>query len=580
MRRSTRLAILLFVTVLVVFLGVLVVALSALSGAGPSWSHDPVLYVRLTGEIPEQRSRDPISELMSKGQVDFRDVVDAIERARTDDNIEGLLLDIRGSGLGWAQLEELRGVIERFGAGDEKWSTAFFETAGEFGGASGAYYLATACDTVVLAPPGDIWLTGLAAEMPFLRGALEKLEVTPEFGQRKEYKNAVNQFTEKSFTDAHREAMDAILDSLFDEMVRGVAAGRGLTGERVRELIDTAPHIAEEALAAGLVDRLAYRDELMLDIEERVETEDPLIGVKRYLRGGRPHDSGSAKIALIYGVGAIMRGSSGQDLLAGNVMGSDTVAKAFRRAREQDDVAAVVFRVDSPGGSYVASDLIRRELALTREAGKPVVVSMGNYAASGGYFVSMQADRIFASENTLTGSIGVYMGKFVTREMWNDKLGIRFGELKRGENADFMSGLNSWDPQARERVDALLDRIYVDFVSKAAEGRSIDYDELERLARGRVWTGRDARDRGLVDEIGGLHDALDEARELAGLAEDADYEILALPEPPGALEALFGRNREVFAIPAELRPLVEQLAEFAPKTGERYLFAPGLPRIR
>ncbi len=580
MTRTTQWAILLVVLFLIVSMIIVIGILLAIGGGSVSWTPKKVLYVKLQGFVPELRSQDPVTELFAGDLVDFRDLLDGLERAGSDDGVEELLLDIRSVDLGMAQAEELREALFRFRE-QGKYSTAYFETAGEVLSASGSYYLATACDEIVLAPPGDINLTGLRAETPFLRGLFDKLEIIPQFDQRKEFKNAVNTFTQKGYTPAHREATEALLDSLYDEMVGGIARGRGLAPERVVELIDGGPYIATEALEKELVDRLAYRNELLGAIEERVEQFEPLIGIKRYLKGGRPHASGRQKIAVIYGVGAIVRGSSQSDPLMGDLMGSDTITAAFKRAREDDGVAAIVFRVDSPGGSYVASDLIRHEVRRTRDANKPVVVSMGNLAASGGYFVSMQADHIYANENTLTGSIGVYSGKLVTRDFWKEKLGIRFGLIQRGENAEFMSSQAEWDDRAEERMNTLLDRIYDDFVAKAAEGRGMAVDELEPLAHGRVWTGRDALARGLVDDIGGLDAALDKARDLAGIPEDARFQVVVLPEARGLLQSLFQQEEEIAAWPAAARKVLALVGSMArAESEELLLFDRSIPDIR
>ncbi len=580
MSRSARWFLIAAVLFLIVALVAVILVLSTFSGGlGITPQKERVLVIRLDQAVPEVRPQDPLSQLLGGDTADFREILDALEKARTDDRIEGLLVDSRGGTLGAAQSEELRAAIHRFRESGEKWSIAYFETAGEFGGATSAYYVATACEEIVLAPPGDLWLTGLSVESPFLRGMFDKLEIEPQFGQRKEFKNAANMYTHASFTKAHKEALDALLDAIYGEIVTAVATGREMTPERVRELIDGAPYIAPEALEAGLVDRLAYWDELVDDVEERTGKERPFIGVKRYIARKRPHASGKHRIALIYGVGAVVRGESGSDPLAGDVMGSDTLTRALREARENDAIDAVVLRVDSPGGSYVASDLIRREVVLTK-AEKPVVVSMGNVAASGGYFVAMQADRIFADENTITGSIGVLFGKLVTRQFWNDKTGISFGTLKRGRNADFMSSQSGWDARAQERVDTLLDRIYEDFVGKAAEGRSMTYDDLEPLAHGRVWAGSDARELGLIDEIGGLTDAIDAARQMAGIEDDAAFRIVVLPKPPTLLESLGQKRETLTTLTPEMREAILALRAVVEADREHVLLDPSIPTIR
>ncbi|RMG45828.1 MAG: signal peptide peptidase SppA [Acidobacteria bacterium] len=556
----------------------LFVALLLAGGGELPWVRHPVLHIDLDGPVVEIAPRDPIAEMLGRRRLSMRDLLDGLEKASEDHAIEGLLLDIGSPSLGWAQIEELREAIRRFRE-NGKWATAYLDTAGELGGGNGIYLLATACDRIVLAPPGDVGLTGLRIETPFVRGLLDKLGVEPQFGQRKEFKNAVNVFTSRDYTPAHREATERLLDSLFASLVEGVASGRGLTPERVRELIDGGPYTSAEALEAGLVDEVAYRDEVLAKIESDTGSDDPLVPLQRYLRSGRPHAAGGHKIAVVYAVGQIALGRSRKLPTGLRVMGSETMTRALRRAREDRSVEAVVLRVDSPGGSYVASDLIRREVELTKRE-KPVIVSMGNVAASGGYFISMHADRILADTDTLTGSIGVYAGKFVTRRFWRDKLGINFGGIQRGANAEMMSSQEPFDERARARLEALLDRIYDDFVTKAAEGRGMTPEELEPLARGRVWTGRDALERGLVDEIGGLQRAIAVAAERAGIPEGAAIAIEVLPRPQTFLEALLDGNDDTLAaLPAGAREALDELV-FATEPGERWLFDPDLPRVR
>ncbi|HZA50379.1 MAG TPA: signal peptide peptidase SppA, partial [Myxococcaceae bacterium] len=300
-----------------------------------------------------------------------------------------------------------------------------------------------------------------------------------------------------------------------------------------------------EALEAKLVDGVAYRDEVYAKVKEGWGRGGELLYLHRYLeRAGRPHRQGRHTLALVYGVGAVVRGQSEIDPLSGGTsMGSDTVAAALRAAAEDEEVKAIVFRVDSPGGSYVASDTIRREVARAREKGKPVVVSMGGVAASGGYFVSMDADRIVAQPGTLTGSIGVYAGKFVTTGLW-EKLGINWDTIAYGRNATLFSTDQEFSPEQRAKLEAVLDRIYRDFTARAAEGRKLPLEKLESVARGRVWTGEDAKEHGLVDVLGGFSAALATARELANVPPDAAVRVRVFPHPRRSIEALLAAFAE------------------------------------
>lgn len=390
------------------------------------------------------------------------------------------------------------------------------------------YYLGSAFERVYLQPSGDVGLTGVAMEQRFLRGALGKLGVEYQMGQRHEYKTAANTFTQDHMTDAHRESMGRITESVTEQVVAGVADGRGLDPAKVRELIDRGPFIGAESVEAGLVDRLAYRDEVYDEVKQAVGDDALLLYVSRYAKGPiakklpRP---GEQTVALVHGHGAIRLGRSGRSPLGGgSAMGSDTVCAALRAARRDEHVKAVVFRVDSPGGSYVASDAIWREVVLTRKAGKPIVVSMGDMAASGGYMVSMAADTIVAQPGTLTGSIGVFGGKAVISGLL-EKIGVSSETVGEGANAGMFSSTNAFSEAQWARVNAWLDRVYDDFVNKVAEGRGLSRERAHELARGRVWTGADAHAGGLVDELGGLEDALILARRQAGLAADAPVRV-------------------------------------------------------
>ncbi len=577
MTRAARWAIVLVLLFVLASFATLVVAAWTLGG-GLSFHRGNVLEVRLDRPVVETAPRDRLSRLLGREPLVLRDLVAAIDAARKDDRIEGLYLELDDTSLGWAQGEELRAAIARFRAAG-KWTVAWTASFGELGGGTGAYWLASACRQVYLAPPGDVGLTGLRVETPFIRGLLDRLGIVPQFGQRKEYKNAVNTYTETGYTKPHREALEALLDVLYGELVDGIATGRELTPDRVRELIDGGPWTGDEAKENGLVDDLLYRDQVMDLLEKKAGRKDPLEPVERYLGRRRPFGSGGTKVAIVYAVGAIRRGESGTDPLYGRSMGSDTIIRALRRAREDDSIDAVVLRVDSPGGSYVASDLIRREVVRTAKE-KPLLVSMGNYAASGGYFISMQGPSILADRTTITGSIGVFGGKFVTRDFWEQKLGIRFPGIQRGRHADLMSTQVEWDEDGWARMNALLDRIYDDFVTKAAQGRGMTWDELEPLAHGRVWAGKDARERKLVDDIGGLREALRQACSRAGGDPDRGCRVEILPRPKNFLERLLSRDRDEVLLGPEGRralALVRLLTSPAP---EALLLDPDLPRIR
>lgn len=534
---------LLVVVLAVVVLGaVLVGAGLFLGGLGkPSVPGRAILELDLERGIPETSPDNPFAVFGGERPLTLRDVVDALEKAGDDPHVVGLVARLGSAPLGVAEIQEIRDAVKAFRA-KKKFAVAYSETFGEFGPGNGAYYLATAFDEIWLQPSGDLGLNGLVAESPFFRGILDKLGVKPEFGQRHEFKNAMNQYTETKFTDAHREATTKLVESLYGQMVKGIAEGRKMTEEEVRAVVDRGPFLGPEALEARLVDGLAYRDEVHEKLKAKGGAGARLFSLPAYLKKeGRPHEDGRRTIALVYGVGNVVRGrSSGNPLTGGQAMGSETVAKAIRTAVEDDDVAAILFRVSSPGGSYVASDTIWREVVLAKKAGKPVIVSMGDVAASGGYFVAMPADRIVAQPGTITGSIGVLAGKMVTPAMW-EKVGLTFDQVEVGANANMWNASKSFSPAEWGRFNAWLDRIYDDFTSKVAEGRRLPKERVLEIARGRVWTGEDAKALGLVDELGGYATALKLAKAAAKIPAGEKVKVAVFPKEKSPFEALAAR---------------------------------------
>ncbi|MFP2896936.1 signal peptide peptidase SppA [Corallococcus sp. 4LFB] len=505
--------------------GLLMLAASSKPGV-PS---NLVLELDLQQPLPEYTLDTSLAGAFGEEPTSLRDVVEGLEKARTDPRVKSLVVRIGQPGSA-AQVQELRDAVKAFRASGKR-AVAYADGFGEAGNGTGAYYLASAFDAVYIQPSGDVGLTGLVMETPFARDAFAKFGVKPEFGKRAEYKNAVNTFTDTSYGPHQREATEAYGQSLFRQVVKGVAEGRKLSEDEVRALIDRAPFMGQAAVDAKLVDGLRYRDEIHDELKQQAGEGAQLLYVDKYLeRAGRPNQTGPT-IALIYGVGEVLRGKSQSNPLSGGqVMGGDTVAAAFRKAVEDPSVKAILFRVDSPGGSYSASDTIRREVQRAREAGKPVIVSMGTYAASGGYFVAMAGDKIVAQPGTLTGSIGVYNGKFVTSELWA-KLGVNFDTIAFGKNATFASSDQEFTPEQRAQLESELDTIYLDFTSRAAQARNMPLEQLQSVARGRVWTGEDALERGLVDALGGYPKALELAKEAAKLEKDAPVRIVVFPRP-------------------------------------------------
>lgn len=484
-----------------------------------------VIEVDLDRGVVETKGSDPISRALTRGAVTLRDVVDALDRGANDPRVTGLVARIGNGGIGIGHAQELRDAVHRFRRAGKR-TVAFAEAFGESGTATIDYYLAASFETICLQPMGQVSVQGLVARGRFLRGVFDNLGLVPDFDHRKEYKAAKYLLTETQFTEPHREALEAVAGEHFSQIVAGISADRGLDADQVETLIDSAPLTADEALAAGLVDRVEYRDQAYRAAGERSK----FIFHDRYLKKvGRPHRKGQ-RIAVIYGIGSINRGSSRFDpLTGGSSLGADQVARAFRDAIDDDKVKAIVFRVDSPGGSAVASEVVRHEVSRARKEGKPVVVSMGNVAGSGGYWVSVDADKIVAQPGTITGSIGVVSGKVANREAWA-RLGVTFDQIPFGQNSTFGVPQDVFSASERDRHTVLLDDIYDRFVERVASGRDLTPEHVEQIARGRIWTGSQGLANGLIDELGGLDRAIGLAKEEAGIAPGTEIRVSVLPE--------------------------------------------------
>jgi protease IV len=527
-----------FATVLLVG-GVLLV----IGGLKPSVTPLPakiVLTVDLTKGLPEGASDDPLSRLLLGGKTTLRDFLDAIEAASNDPRVKVLLARVGDDELGLARIQEVRDAITAFRA-KGKVALAFADSFGEFGPGTRPYYLAAAFDEIWLQPMGNVGLTGLYAESPFLKGTLDILGIVPEFDHREEYKTAMNLLTETKMTPAHREEVEALLGSVSGQIVRGIAQDRKLTEPEVRAAIDRGPLLGTEAVEAKLVDRLGYRDELMAHARARAGSGAELLSLGSYLdRAGHPHHEG-ATIALIYGSGLVVRsGGAGNPLTGSNIMAASEMTRAFRAAVRDPSVRAILFRVDSPGGSAVASETIWREVVFARERGKPVVVSMGDVAGSGGYYVAAAADKIVAEPATLTGSIGVLAGKLVVADLLK-KVGVSTDSAQIGANAAMFSPTIPFSAVAHSRLEAFLDETYKGFKDHVATGRHMSQEEVETVAKGRVWSGEEAKAHGLVDELGGYQAAIRLAKAAADLPPEAPFTLTVFPREEGPAELLYNR---------------------------------------
>ena len=550
------------------FLKALILALTALVAASlPLRSADEkataakksvatVAHVRLAGDLEE--GPIPLEPLFGGG-VNFKSRLDRIKKAQADKNVQALYLEIEDLNIGWAKVEELRAAIADFRKTGKK-AVAYMES-----GSTKDYLVAAACDQITVPPSGWLMLTGLQAQVIFFKGLLEKLGIIADFLQMGIYKSATEVFTRTKLSPAARKQFELVFDDFFRNALvapisrsRRRAGRKDLTPERVQSLIDEGPFSARRALELGLVDHVAYakqvEDALKADLKagelkvvknygrdksKEIDFSNPFSILKLLSPPKTESKTGKPRIALIYASGVIVTGKSGFSVLGGTSVGSTTLVGAIRQAEKDPTVKAIVLRVDSPGGSALASDLIWQAL---RECKKPVVASMSDVAASGGYYISMAARKIYAEPGTLTGSIGVWGGKLALRGLF-DKVGITTEVIRRGANAGIFSSPDPFTKSERKALESLMQDTYDQFVSKAMEGRQragkkFTHSEFLELAEGRIWTGRQAKANGLIDELGSLDAAVADAKTMAGLARDADTEYLILPKAPSFLDRL------------------------------------------
>lgn len=532
-----------------------------------------VLELDLRSAPPEATGFDPLAIFTGGKPMALRDAVAAIHRAAEDPRVAGLIARVQLAASPPADVQELRAAVAAFSAVKPTvaWAERYPGTL--------SYYLASAFGEIWMQPSGSVGLIGFASNATFLRDAFDKAGIEPQFVVRGEYKSAASRYTEHGFTTAHREAVTRILESFQEQVWRAIAESRRLDADTLDALADRAPLLREEAVTAGLVDRIGFRDEAYARIAELVgveefsdDTNPPRLYLARYasavrsrltppipsVAGRRPKPT----LAVITLDGMIVDGRGGPQFLplGTATAGGDTIGAALREVAADDSVSAIVLRVNSLGGTITASESIWREVTRARKRGKPVVASMGAVATSGGYYVSMGADVIVANPVTITGSIGVVTGKLVVRELL-ERLGVASDSVRTNANADAWSIDTPFTPEQQDRQEAEADLIYADFVQRVAEARNLTVDAVARVARGRVWTGADALKHGLVDELGGFRTAVSRAKVLAGLDEDTEVRIVSYPgsslldmlrprassQPaaaslPDALAALLGRT--------------------------------------
>jgi protease-4 len=536
-RRAVGIVLTLMAVAVVASIAGLLLIVAVVSRA-PSVPDSATLVLKPAGDLPEIAPDDFVGQVLSRDTMTVRAFVDALRKAKRDPRITTVLLEPAALQLPyWAKVQELRAAVRDFRQSGKK-VIAFLEY-----GSDRAYYLASAADQVYLMPSSPLDLTGVVSYDLFLRGTLDKIGVYPDFLGIGDYKTAPNQLTETGYTPAHREMAESLNRDMYEQLVRDLAESRRKSEAEIRALIDRGPFLPDEAVRAGLVDALAYADQL----DDRVTELRGESGRSNRVQGSQyGRVSGESigfrprsRIAVLHAVGTIVSGRSSVDPINGAVLGSDTFVEQIRRVRDDESIDAIVLRIDSPGGSSVASDVIWRELSITRDErpSRPLVASMSDLAASGGYYIAMPSQAIVAQPGTLTGSIGIYTGKLVMDGAF-EKLGIATGKVQSGANADIYSPVERFTPAHREKIDEVMRAFYDGFLDKAARSRNTTRERIEAVAGGRVWTGQQAREHGLVDALGGLDAAIELAKERAGIPADEDVELVIYAPRRSLFDAL------------------------------------------
>jgi protease-4 len=515
---------LLAAALLVSFAGFVILYLAV--GREPAVPSRAALSLEVGGDIVEMPATDVVAYLSDARTPTVRGIVESLKKAKHDSRVRAVVLKpTTFSSPYWGKVQEVRDALVDFKESGKP-LYAYLEYGGDR-----EYYLASVADQIFMMPASTLDLTGVATYQLFLRGTFDKIGVTADIHHVGDFKTASNQYTEKGYTPSHR-AMDEWLNrELYEQIVDGIAHGRQKSDAEVRALIDQGPFLAEQARRAGLVDDVIYEDQVAEKLDDGESGGLSTIEAHDYGRvsGSSFGLNRGQRIAVIYAVGAIVSGRGGFDPLNGQTVGSETLIEAIRSARKDSSVRAIVLRVDSPGGSATASDAIWRELMLARDE-KPLIVSMSDLAASGGYYIAMPGHAIVAQPSTLTGSIGIFGGKFITGGVY-EKLGANIESTSIGKHAEMNSPARPYNADELKKVTEQLESFYTQFVGKVAAARGKTPDEINAIAEGRVWTGRQASKNGLVDALGGLETAVGLAKEKAGIDADDSVQLIVYPAP-------------------------------------------------
>jgi protease-4 len=553
-----------------------------------------VAHIKLTGVLDETPTT--IDPLLGIQPENFKSKLERIQAAKKDDKVKALYLQIEGVGIGWGKFHDLQAVLRDFRQSGKKIYAALDE------GTTMDYLIAAACDEVVMPEGGWLLLTGLRAEMSFYKDLFEKIGLKADMLQMGDFKGAAEPYTRNSMSPELRRQLELVLDDYYDYLIGLIAQARqhkGLTPEKVKQLLDEGPFTARQALRAGLIDRVAYADQfedaIKADLKaakltiqkdygkkkaKDIDLSNPFALLKLLSTPKEPKLSSKPKVAVIYATGVIVPGKGGGSLFGGQECGATTIIEAIRKAEAEPTVKALVLRVDSPGGSALASDLIWNAVVRCK---KPVIASMSDTAASGGYYISMGCRTIYAEPGTLTGSIGVVGGKFVTGGTW-ELVGVKTEVINRGRNAGILSPNAPFTDAERKVMTALMQEIYDQFLDKALAGRkragkTMSRADLEKLAGGRIWTGRQAKANGLIDELGTLDDAIKAAKQMAGLGADEEVELYILPKPRTFLDTLL-EGADASAPPVQPQGMLFGELKAVPELAGHLRAAAGLLRLR
>lgn len=550
----------------VFFIGIIGIALLAESMGRPQVADNSVLVLNVSGSLPDFSAEDPTARIFGIEQSpSFSSLLSQLRKAKVDSRIGAILLDIDFPGIGWGKADELREAIADFKTSGKP-VFAYMEI-----GSNKEYYIAAAADKIYLPPTGDLYINGFAAQSQFYKGSLDKLGVKWEDVHVGKYKSYNEQFTRTDHSPESREVVNAILDDYFNRVVNTVAQSRQKSPEDVKAIIDNAPYNAVEAQKQNLIDGAKYKDEVYAELKNRLgykEADELRVTTNSAYKEITPESLGlnnGERVAVIFASGIITPGRSSDGTFGGSqTIGSDTIVKAVKDAADDASIKAIVLRVDSGGGSALASDLMWHTIEYAKTK-KPIVTSMGDVAASGGYYIACNSNKIVAEPSTVTGSIGVVLGRPVLGGLYN-WLGVSNEYIKRGKNAEIFREDREWTPEEREVFQKNANFFYWDnFVPKVAQGRGKSVEQIHEVAQGRVWTGFQAKERGLVDEFGGLNRAVEIAKELAKLPADKDVKRVVFPSTKPFLESLLGGDEEEATVNTKERAQQETLIKALPK---------------